>query len=61
MNQQVYNVLDEYNLKVEKADKESFKEGQIAISNLSFIMEEVESKSEGNKERFKRELNKLIP
>jgi len=58
---QVYNVLSTFNLKVKKEDKDSFNDSMTNISQLSNLMQSVESTQESNKEQFKKTLNQLIP
>lgn len=58
---QVYNVLAEFSLKVPKEDKDSFNETISAISKLAGYIQKIETEQEGNKEKFKKTLNELIP
>jgi len=58
---QVYNVMSNFNLKVKKEDKDLFNESMAQISQLSNIMQNVESSQETNKENYKKTLNQLIP
>ena len=58
---QVYNVLSEFSLKVPKEDKDSFNETISAISKLAGYIQKIETEQEGNKEKFKKTLNELIP
>lgn len=48
-------------MKVDKADKDAFNESLASISNLSQLIQNVESTQEGDKERFKKTLNELVP
>jgi predicted RNA-binding protein Jag len=58
---QVYNVMSNFNLKVKKEDKDAFNDSMAQISQLSNIMQNVESSQESNKENYKKTLNQLIP
>mmetsp|Transcript_20672 Transcript_20672/g.31581 ORF Transcript_20672/g.31581 Transcript_20672/m.31581 type:complete len:222 (+) Transcript_20672:321-986(+) len=60
---QLYNVFadTEFQLKVKKEDKDSYNESLQYISKLANIIQTVESQQEGNKEKFKKDLNELIP
>jgi uncharacterized Zn finger protein (UPF0148 family) len=58
---QIYNVLSEFQLKVKKEDKDSYNESITAISKLNGHIQKVETEQEGNKEKFKKTLNELIP
>ncbi len=51
----------EFQLKVKKEDKDSYNESLQYISKLANIIQTVESQQEGNKEKFKKDLNELIP
>ena len=58
---QIYNTLAEFQLKVKKEDKDNFTECVQQISQLSSIIQSVESTQESNTETFKKTLNELIP
>jgi DNA repair exonuclease SbcCD ATPase subunit len=58
---QTYNVFADKTLKVKKEDKDAFSETIQAIAKVANIKEKIESAQEENKERFKKELNQLIP
>jgi hypothetical protein len=58
---QTYNVLAEFQLKVKKEDKDSFNESITSIGKLNGHIQKVETEQEGNKEKFKKTLNELIP
>jgi len=58
---QIYNTLAEFQLKVKKEDKDNFTECVQQISQLSTIIQSVESTQESNTETFKKTLNELIP
>jgi DNA-directed RNA polymerase subunit F len=58
---QTYNVLAEFQLKVKKEDKDSYNESITSISKLNGHIQKVETEQEGNKEKFKKTLNDLIP
>ena len=53
--------MSNFNLKVKKEDKDLFNESMAQISQLSNIMQNVESSQETNKENYKKTLNQLIP
>jgi dynein heavy chain len=58
---QIYNTLAEFQLKVKKEDKDNFTECVQQISQLSSNIQSVESTQETNTEKFKKDLNELIP
>jgi hypothetical protein len=58
---QIYNKLKDFNMKIKKEDMDAFNESLASISNLSQLIQNVESTQEGNKELFKKTLNELVP
>ena len=58
---QMYNVFAAKNLKVKKEDQDSFKESMHAIAKLQGIIQNVENHEEENKDKFRKDLNLLIP
>jgi len=58
---QIYNKLKDFNMKSKKEDTDAFTESLASISNLSQLIQNVESTQEGNKELFKKTLNDLVP
>jgi len=60
---QIYNKLKDFNMKWPKIkeDTDAFTESLASISNLSQLIQNVESTQEGNKELFKKTLNDLVP
>lgn len=57
----MYNVLAAKNLKVQKEDQDSIKESIHGITKLINTIRNVEDQQEGNREKFKVELDELIP
>lgn len=58
---QIYNKLKDFSMKIKKEDTDAFTESLASISNLSQLIQNVESTQEGNKELFKKTLNDLVP
>jgi predicted glycoside hydrolase/deacetylase ChbG (UPF0249 family) len=58
---QIYNKLKDFSMKIKKEDTDAFNESLASISNLSQLIQNVESTQEGNKELFKKTLNELVP
>lgn len=58
---QTYNQLKDFSMKIKKDDTDAFNESLASISNLSQLIQNVESTQEGNKELFKKTLNDLVP
>jgi hypothetical protein len=58
---QIYNKLKDFSMKIKKEDTDAFNESLASISNLSQLIQNVESTQEGNKELFKKTLNDLVP
>ena len=59
---QFYSVLDDLGMqKLKKDDKTNHTEAEMNIKKLTDIIQNVESKIEQETERFKRELQEMIP
>lgn len=61
MYQANYTVLDQSDLRVEKIDKENFKATDNEAKALQLLIQAVESDAPAQNERFKKDLQKLIP
>lgn len=61
MYQANYTVLDQSDLRVEKIDKENFKATDNEAKALQLLIQAVESDAPTQNERFKKDLQKLIP
>lgn len=56
-----YNILEQNELKVQKADKEAHNESLMEIGKLQNVVQKVEASQEKDKERFKKDMNVRIP
>ena len=58
---QFHGVLSNAGFKIKKEDENAIKDANKEISRLSQILANVESKQESETERFKKELDQMIP
>ena len=58
---QMIGKMEENDLKVKREDQDLLKETQKSISDLATIMQEVESKQEGERNKFRQKVSKMVP